>query len=251
MVVVTGLGRILTQKNVYRKYIFLLLKLAYKDTLTIVLNFDDYRLFKAIGFRDVEMILGEGYSKRISNVSRNNNEAVPGTIDLIYVGRLLSSKGVGRLLDGFEKLSLLHPNRFRLVLVGDSDFQNSDAIDREALKASESKLGDALVLAGFQSDFSHLITSSSIFVSLSAREGMPFSVLEMLDAGVPCILSRVPGHKEFAKFDSVCFIGKANCISTIPYDRYVSLLEAKRPDITLYEKREVVKSLENLIASRI
>lgn len=54
-----------------------------------------------------------------------------------------------------------------------------------------------------------------IFVSLSEREGLPFSVLEAIDAGCFLLLSAVPGHFPFANLGGVELINPSDILQSL------------------------------------
>jgi len=54
-------------------------------------------------------------------------------------------------------------------------------------------------LVGGQSDIEEILLGSDLFLSASHHEGIPISVLEAQAAGLPCLLSDIPGHMGFKK----------------------------------------------------
>ena len=57
-------------------------------------------------------------------------------------------------------------------------------------------LTDSVKLLGFRTDIQDLLISSDIFVFPSIREGLPISIMEAMDAGLPCIVSNIRGNKD-------------------------------------------------------
>lgn len=57
--------------------------------------------------------------------------------------------------------------------------------------------GDGRIrLLGYRSDIDRLLSVTDFLVSPSVSEGLPMAVLEALMAGVPCLLSAIPPHRE-------------------------------------------------------
>jgi hypothetical protein len=48
------------------------------------------------------------------------------------------------------------------------------------------------------------------YVSMSEREGLPFSVLDAIDCGCFLLISPVPGHLSFRDLEGVKFISSGN-----------------------------------------
>jgi D-inositol-3-phosphate glycosyltransferase len=68
------------------------------------------------------------------------------------------------------------------------------------------KLGieDHVQVIGMVSDVHQLFGAADIFLAVSVREGMPFSVLESVCSGTPVIASDLPGHSVVAEAVPAC-----------------------------------------------
>lgn len=104
---------------------------------------------------------------------------------IMYVGRPLPHKNLGRLIDAFEMLRQRQPN-LRLVLVG-----KKDALYRQHRKAIEARGIKNVIFAGFVSEgqlrwlYEH--TAAYVFPSLSEGFGLPS--LEAMRHGAPVVSS--------------------------------------------------------------
>ena len=148
------------------------------------------------------IINGEGY-KFNEPFTQNNLVNERQKIKFAYVGRLLKSKGVDRLLKLF---SVYCGDRWEITLIGDRDFNNADSIDAEdMLNYSRLKEGQIKFL-GFQRDVAAHLRQATVYISLSDREGIPFGVLDAINAGLFIILSSVPGHVEFSGLPGVIIV---------------------------------------------
>lgn len=107
--------------------------------------------------------------------------------DLVFLGRLTIEKG---LIELFEALSELTPIPSLLVI--------GDGPDRAFLerKADELGVADRVEFVGFVGDLQEMVdrlVSARAFVLPSYTEGLPRSVLEAMQLGVPVVTTRVGG----------------------------------------------------------
>lgn len=197
--VFTGLGRLLTDEGVVSYIVCMLFRLMYKNQVLIVLN-DEDRLFinRLLGAMPL-MIDGEGYVFTSPILEKK----VKTELTFAYVGRLLKSKGVEQLLANFARYSKADWN---LLLIGDNDFSNKDAIPYDCIKYFSSISMGKIVATGFIRDVHTYLREVDVLVSLSHREGLPFSILDGIVSGAYVLLSPVPGHLSFAGLPGVTFI---------------------------------------------
>ena len=109
----------------------------------------------------------------------------PAATVFVCVGQLIALKGVLSVLAGYVAAGLDHA---RLIVVGEGPL----APQCKAVAAGRSDI----VIAGFRSDISLMLSAADIYVSASATEGMPLAVLEAYRAGLWLLLSDIPAHRE-------------------------------------------------------
>jgi L-malate glycosyltransferase len=105
------------------------------------------------------------------------------------VGRLEAVKGHDILVRAVALLSDRYPD-LRCLIVGEGS--RHDAL---ADLVAELGLDDRVHLAGFRDDVGELLAASAVFAQPSHTEGMPFSLLEAMAAGVPVVASAVGGMR--------------------------------------------------------
>jgi len=114
---------------------------------------------------------------------------------IIFVGRLVYSKGVRDLMEAFEATHKLHDN-VKLFIVGDGNY-------REQLEKTRSRLRckDSVIFYGERSQrqVMDLLSVSDIFVNPSYSEGLPTCVLEAASMGLPIVATDVGGTKEIIR----------------------------------------------------
>jgi glycosyltransferase involved in cell wall biosynthesis len=109
------------------------------------------------------------------------------------VGRLHPQKGFPFLLEAMHQVRKDVPN-FKLVVVGDGPLR------ADLLKlVAELDLDGRVVLAGKRDDVPQILQASDIYVNSSLFEGLPFSILEAMAAGLPVVATAVDGNKEIVK----------------------------------------------------
>jgi glycosyltransferase involved in cell wall biosynthesis len=199
--VFTGIGRLLQYQGKVQKLVTLFLKCAYRQQKIVALNPQDVVYLESIFPTKVILINGEGFAFNITSPIKKNKTTA---LVIAYVGRLLKSKGVDRLIEAFIRLPQLN---CELRLIGDFDFSNSDAISTEWLAEMQSVSNNKISCYGFVYNVRDLLKEVDIYVSLSDREGLPFAALEAIEAGCIIVLSPVPGHLSFADFKGIIFDG--------------------------------------------
>jgi glycosyltransferase involved in cell wall biosynthesis len=198
----TGLGRLLLKNGVISTGVRKMLGFLYRGQLVVVLNQFDGEYISRFIKCDPIVVNGEGYVFNKS-VAESSSQAIDGVIKFAYVGRLIKSKGVDKLLSDFLEYS---DALWQLILVGDRDFNNSDSIsEHQICKYSELSNG-RIKFIGFKPNVANLLRETSVYISMSSREGLPFGVLDAINAGLFVILSAVPGHLSFAGLPGVIII---------------------------------------------
>jgi glycosyltransferase involved in cell wall biosynthesis len=109
---------------------------------------------------------------------------------LIYTGRLVPEKRIEDVIAAFRRVD----SPLRLAIVGESSYTDAYVNRLHTLAAADPRI----VFTGFQDGavLGALLGNAVVFVSPSELEGLPMSVLECLDAGVPAVLSDIPPHRE-------------------------------------------------------
>lgn len=205
ILVFTGLGRLLQAGGKMSKLVRILLRLGYRGQAVISLNVDDQRYLSTLFSTEVSLINGEGYG--FSEQPLSIRPSVP--LRLGYVGRLLRSKAVDQLICIAGQLE-----GCRLTLIGDVDFGNSDGVDPNWIQEQVYSSGGRIRHLGFVDDVKAALQDIDVVVSMSVREGLPFSVLDAIDSGCLAILSPVPGHMSFEGIEGVLFT-EANSLAAL------------------------------------
>ncbi|MCE9679179.1 glycosyltransferase family 4 protein [Shewanella sp. AS1] len=108
-----------------------------------------------------------------------------------YVGSLRGDKGTNELIEAFKKISSLYDN-VKLVLVG-STF-DGDPIQQDLLHWAKSS--NKVIFTGRQNNTSLFISSFSVHVHPSYREGFSMVLQEAMALKIPVITTDIPGPSE-------------------------------------------------------
>jgi glycosyltransferase involved in cell wall biosynthesis len=114
-----------------------------------------------------------------------NEDIILGT-----VGRLYYQKDPVTLIKSFKIINTHFPNT-KLFFVGDGPLLN-----KCQRLINELKLQDRIQLVGFQKNSKMYYKSFDIFVLSSHYEGLPYSLLEAMIMGIPCVGTDVVGIKD-------------------------------------------------------
>lgn len=176
-----------------------LLRLADKllssvDTLTVAESFATakYLVEKQKYRKDKVYFLPNGVDKKVffSDDSlraqmRNKYQISPQETVFISVGRLVPAKDPLTLLITFRNV-LRHGKAGRLIYVGEGK-------ERAKLEnyIVQNQLQKQVILTGEQDNVNAWLNAADVFVLPSVEECLPLSLLEALQVGLPCIVTRV------------------------------------------------------------
>lgn len=158
-------------------------------------------------------------AEKINSIAPNNTLWKPASdeLKLIFVGRIIISKGIYELVTALASLPL---QNWSCVFIGDgTEMQNLKKEIR--LK----KLSGKIQTIGFKSwhETISILKSSDILINPSYTEGLPTTVLEAALCGIPVIATDVGGTREISP-----------CITLIPPKNSKALRNA------------IIKTLENI-----
>ena len=119
----------------------------------------------------------------------------PSDFVFVFVGRLVSDKGINEMVAAFERHQTQHPLS-KLLLVGDYEADLDPLLPR-TLQAIEKN--QSIISTGFQADVRPYLALSNALVFPSYREGFPNVVMQAGAMGLPCIVTDINGCNEILK----------------------------------------------------
>jgi len=166
-------------------------------------------------------------------------------IVFIFVGRLVSDKGINELITAFKKITAKF-NKAKLLLVGPFESE-LDPLHKDTIK--EIELNDNIYSLGWQTDVRPFFAISDVLVFPSYREGFPNVVMQAGALNLPSIVTDINGCNEIIK-DSVNGLIIPSKDEEILYKAMMTLIEntderetlakASRDIICNNYKREVI-----------
>lgn len=114
----------------------------------------------------------------------------------IFVGRLVSDKGINELVTAFQNLKLngaVSGQNAKLLLVGPLETE-LDPLHEETLEAIETNA--AIISVGYQEDVRPYLAVSDALAFPSYREGFPNVVMQAGAMGLPAVVSDINGCNE-------------------------------------------------------
>ncbi len=132
------------------------------------------------------------YSEKDSMNLRAELDIYPGDFVFVFVGRLVTDKGINELVKAFARLNAEFPNT-KLLLVGDYE-KKLDPILPQTEKAI--KGNPAIISTGFRTDVRPYFALSQMLVLPTYREGFPNVVLQAGSMGLPSIVTNINGCNE-------------------------------------------------------
>ena len=110
---------------------------------------------------------------------------------IFAMGRFVAEKNFDQLIRAFTAVG--DKKGYRLVIAGDANFEDIHSIELKKLARENN-----IVLTGFiRGDKLHtLLSNASVFVLPSSHEGLPISLLEAMNYGLPTVVSDIPANRE-------------------------------------------------------
>ena len=141
---------------------------------------------------DLHYFNPEEVSEKVCDKLREGLQITVADFVFVFVGRLVSDKGINELVAAFTALSAQNPN-CKLLLVGPFESE-LDPLYRDTLAMILAN--KSIIRVGFQNDIRPYLALSDVFVFPSYREGFPNVVLQAGAMNLPCIVTDICGSNE-------------------------------------------------------
>lgn len=100
---------------------------------------------------------------------------------------------------------------------------------------------------GFKNDVSDYLYSADISISASRSEGLPLSVLEALNAGIPMLMSDIPPHKEIETAMDMACVRTFSLTNNGLLPAFVKMKEQRFDKVLLQKKACELFSAETMV----
>jgi glycosyltransferase involved in cell wall biosynthesis len=155
-------------------------------------------------------------------VLRNNLGIHKTDFVFIFVGRVVSDKGINELIEAFDKICLVKKD-IKLLLVGPFE-DELDPLNKKTKLLI--KQNNNIVFAGYKDDVRPYFSISNCLVFPSYREGFPNVVMQAGAMGLPSIVSDINGCNEIIENNINGLIIKKKCVDGI-YDAIIKIYSDK------------------------
>jgi glycosyltransferase involved in cell wall biosynthesis len=125
---------------------------------------------------------------------------------ILFLGRMTEQKGVAEIVAAFDRLARRRPDSV-LVLVGPRDEAYGTKLEQIIARLPSCK--SIRVLGPIFDDrrFS-LLSTASVFITLSKNEGLPLAVLEALASGLPVVVTQAANLPEIVRYGAGAVVGQ-------------------------------------------
>lgn len=130
--------------------------------------------------------------ERIASAKAKHKKKMNSVKQFVYVARMIPLKRHDYLIDVFHKVK----GDYRLILIGAEDPEGNIR-----KKVFEYDMDSKVIIEGLvtRDEVFRKLLDSDVYVSSSAIEGLPVSVLEAMAIGLPVIISDIPPHVEIKR----------------------------------------------------
>ena len=193
---ITGIGSILAGKTLKNKFLATILKIQYSvalrvNSIVFFQNPDDRDFFVLSGLTKktrVKVINGSGID--INQFCRKNIK--PANASFIFVGRLLTGKGIAEYIKAAKVLKVKYPEA-RFTILGDTD-ENPESLSKADIHSYSAQ--GIVNYCKATKDVRPALDEHQVLVLPSYREGTPRSVLEALAMSMAIVTTDAPGCRE-------------------------------------------------------
>jgi len=144
---------------------------------------------------DVNHFSIENISEETKTTLREELNIIEDDIVFVFVGRLVTDKGINELISAFKKLSADYQN-IKLLLVGTFESE-LDPLHDSTLNEIESN--NNIINVGWQTDVRPYFAISNVLAFPSYREGFPNVVMQAGAMELPSIVTNINGCNEIIK----------------------------------------------------
>lgn len=190
---------------------------------------------KVLGYGNVKGVDMERFSPARFVVTKN-----PDVFTFVFVGRIVSDKGINELVEAFVKLHDKHKNT-RLVLVGNYE-HNLDPVSDKTRQLIDTNVGIEACGAKYGDDLLQMYVDADCFVMPSYREGFPNTVLEAGAMGLPSIVTDINGSREIIENEKNGLIVPAKDANALYVAMERMLIDAAVRSTMKQNARQMIKS---------
>lgn len=158
----------------------------------------------------------------------------------LNVGRVVEAKNQLLLLDLIENLNKKVYKGSLYLLVCGKHF-NDKLYQRIIFNRNGLEFCKNIKLIGVKDNVNDLMYSSDLYISASIHEGLPITVLEAMNAGVPLVLSPIKEHLNVFKDLESCYFPETNTVEAY------EVLFKNNQELFVRDKEEIISERYSVI----
>ena len=248
---ISGLGTLFikTSFTTYIAKLLYRLSLAFSSHIFFQ-NIDDQQLFietKLVKSNSASIIPGSGVDINKFSFKRTKNKGN----SFLFVGRLITDKGVIEYLDAAVSILKTHPNK-EFFLVGEMGYNNRTALSQELLDMYTKKYSQIKYL-GKTDDIVSLLNSVDVMVLPSYREGLSKSLIEASAMSLPIVTTNVPGCRDVVEHEFNGFLCEVKSKKSLEKAicRLINLTEKERLEFGFNGREKIINEFSSIIVNKI
>lgn len=224
-------------KVVYSK----ILRLKYKN---VFCSDESYRILNQLIGEGIVINNGipTGTNQNIRKFMEKKFNIPANSLIILNVGRVSKEKNQILLLDIVEKLNHIFFKGSLYMLVCGKSF--NDSLYRDIImRCGKLKFNDNIKFIGVQDNISDLMYSSDLYISTSIYEGLPITVLEAMQTGVPLVLSPIKEHLNVFGDLEACYFPETNEVHSYVdlFKKNKEIFNLNKDDILLKRDMPITK----------
>tara|TARA_A100001011_G_scaffold374460_1_gene434980 strand:- start:2299 stop:3432 length:1134 start_codon:yes stop_codon:yes gene_type:complete len=189
----SGFGYIFTENNlqmkIFKKIIAFLLKIIFLNNKKHIIVQNSYDL----------KFLKNNFNIKSNNITKLNGSGVPISKNLkiknkkkivLFPSRVLTHKGIIEFIEAATVLKKKYKN-WKFLVVGSYKDNNPAALSKEYIKRIHRN--KTVIFKSYTSKIKKYFLSSSIVCLPTYREGLPKSLIEACNNGLPIVTTNIPG----------------------------------------------------------
>ena len=248
---ISGLGTLFIKKSIATYIGKLLYKLSLSSSNHVFFqNNDDKSLFtdkKLVIKKQSSVIPGSGVDINRFNFTRTRNNANK----FLFVGRLISDKGVFEYLDAAVTILEKYPKK-EFLLIGEFGSNNKTALTSKELNHYINNYPQIKYL-GKTDNVIDILQSVDVMILPSYREGLSKSLIEAASMKLPIITTNVPGCRDVVEggFNGLLCEVRSKLSLEKAISKMIDLKEEDRLQFGLNGRKKVINRFSIEIVNKI
>lgn len=248
---ISGLGTIFIKKSLSTYIGEFLYKFSLKSSSHVFFqNKDDKQLFitnKLVEPNISSIVPGSGVDIEKFSCDRTKNKGDK----FLFVGRLISDKGVFEYLEAAVSVLKTYPNK-EFFLAGEMGYNNKTALSEEQIEKYTNKYPQIKYL-GKTDDIIMLLNSVDVMVLPSYREGLSKSLIEAAAMKLSIIATNVPGCREVVEDEFnglLCEVKSVYSLERAIF-KIINLSDSDRIEMGINGRKKVINRFSSEIVNKI